>query len=97
MRDARSEVIEHMLREELSRAHNDYRAADLRFDSLTNEIPSGIPHLDGALRIQQAGRLSRMGLDRYIFAMRRFADFTLHGTIPQDLRKVSAPPLRNRK
>ena len=77
--------------EDLEKAKTAYLAADGRFDRLVKECPSGHPHPDGTLHVQQVGRESRAALEGYMKALKRFTDFTLHGTIPEDLLPPEAP------
>jgi hypothetical protein len=56
-----------------------------QFNLVIKECPSGHPHPDGALSIQQAGRDSRLALQHYMEALWRYTEFTLNGTIPDDL------------
>mgnify|MGYP003701391399 CR=1 FL=1 len=73
------------LKEKVDQAHAEYLAASARFDALVKETPSGLPHPDGAMRIQQAGLASRTALQRYMWAMKRFAEYSVSGTVPDDL------------
>ena len=77
--------IRQRLWEDLATAQTTHLAASGRFDLLVKEGPSGLPHPDGALHVQQVGRESRAALQGYMQALKRFTDFTLRGTIPDDL------------
>ena len=77
--------IRQRLREAVDKAQAAHRAAGGRFDRLVNESPSGFPQPDGALHIQQVGRDSRSALQQYKHALKRFTEFTLYGTIPEDI------------
>jgi hypothetical protein len=77
--------IRQRLWEDLAKAQTAHLDASGRFDLLVKEGPSGLPHPDGALRVQQVGRESRAALQGYMQALKRFTDFTLRGTIPEDL------------
>ena len=81
-------VIE-TLKTDLRRARLEYEATKLTFDRLVAEVPSGIPHPDGSLRIQKAGKAYRVALQNFDLALRRFSEFTLNGSLPDD-----APPER---
>ena len=74
------------LKELVDKAHAEYVVASGRFDELVKETPSGLPHPDGAMRIQQAGLASRTALRRYMLAMKRFAEYSVSGTVPDDLK-----------
>lgn len=76
---------------ELNQAQVQYASATSRFDFLVQECPAGIPHPDGSLRIQQAGRDSRAALQHYLIALKRFTDITLNGSIPENLRLPAQP------
>ena len=80
--------IQHRLSKELNDAQCAYIAANSHFQTLAKEVPSGIPSPDGSLRIWEAGVESRRKLEMYGRAMKRYNEFTLYGTIPEDLRDV---------
>jgi hypothetical protein len=82
---ANRETIRQQLWDQLDKAQAAYLTATDQFNLVIKECPSGHPHTDGGLGIQQAGRDSRLALQRYINALREFTEFTLHGTIPVDL------------
>jgi hypothetical protein len=77
--------IEERLRCDLEKARAVYQGACGEFHSLVKDIPSGIPQSDGELRIRQAGEASRVALQDYIFALKRFSQYTLAGVVPEDL------------
>ena len=79
--------IRERLWDELEKAQAQYESATSHFDQLIKECPPGLPHPDGSLRIQQAGRDSRAALQHYVMALKRFTDFTLNGSIPEDLER----------
>jgi hypothetical protein len=74
------------LKQQLELAYAAHLAASARWDLLAKEIPSGLPHPDGSLRIHQAGIEARAALQEYMVALRRFSDFTISWKIPDDLR-----------
>ena len=74
--------------DELATAQAAHRVASDRFRLTVGESPSGIPYPDGSLLIQQVAKESKSALQRYMRALKRFTDFTLYGTIPDD----SHPP-----
>ena len=55
------------------------------FDAIVREVPSGLPHPDGAFRVEQAGKESRRALMLYAKALRQYTDFLLYGVVPEDL------------
>jgi hypothetical protein len=77
--------IEQRLKGELDKAREAYGAASREFDLLIKGIPSGIPQPDGDLRIQQASEASRAALQNYLFALERFSQYALAGSVPEDL------------
>jgi hypothetical protein len=80
--------IQRRLMKELSDAQSAYHAANTRFHMLVKEVPSGIPAPDGPRRIWEAGVESRVSLEKYTRAMKRYSEFALYGTIPEDLRDL---------
>ena len=81
-----SQNIRQQLWEELDRARSEHLEASRRFDLAVSECPTGLPIPDGALQMHQAGRDSRSALRGYMRALKRFTDFTLNGTVPEDLQ-----------
>ena len=82
MSDLNHQEIGEKLREELRTTQRDYARAITNFDAVVMQTPSGLPHPDGALRVQQAGYESRRTLELYTRALKRYADFALHGVLP---------------
>jgi hypothetical protein len=82
------EEIRRRLMKELGDAQSAYNAANARFNVLVKEVPAGIPAPDGSLRIWQAGIESRLNFEKYTRAVRRYSEFALHGTIPEDLQDL---------
>ena len=74
-----------VLKEQLDQAYAAHIAAGARFDLIVKEGPSGLPHPDGVLRMQQAGSEAKAALNHYMWALKRFSDFTLSWTVPEDL------------
>jgi hypothetical protein len=77
--------ISKRLSDQLDQARVAHHTACERLNLLVKECPGELPHPDGALRIQHAGRNSSSALQRYMAALNRYTDFTLYGTIPEDL------------
>jgi hypothetical protein len=77
--------ITRILTSELAQDYSRHTAASKRFDDLVKEVPSGLPHPDGCERIHAAGRDASVTLEAYVFALRRYADFSVHGIVPDDL------------
>ena len=63
------------LQTELRRARLEHDATKLTFDRMVAEVPSGIPHPDGSLRIQKAGKAYRAALQNFALAARRLSEF----------------------
>ena len=77
--------IEERLKYDLDRAREKYQAACGEFHSLVKDIPSEIPSPDGELRIRQTGAASKAALQNYSRALKRFSQYMLSGTVPEDL------------
>jgi hypothetical protein len=56
----------------------------------TAGVPSGLPHHDGAFRVEQARKESRQTLEAYRSALKRYTEFITHGIMPEDLSSSSA-------
>lgn len=91
MLEANRPEIRQRLWEQLDQARVEHLAPIARFDPLIVESPAELPHPDGSLGIQRAGRDSRSALERYMHALKRFTDFALNGTIPEDLLLPTQP------
>jgi hypothetical protein len=84
--DRQTLVIMHR---ELDAAKARASVATAAFNAVTSEIPSGIPHPDGTLRIHHASQemdQSRVGL---MIAHNRLNDFLSRGVVPDDLKQGS--------
>jgi hypothetical protein len=77
--------IQRRLWNDLDVARVQYHIASTRFDHVVKENPAGLPHRDGSLHVQQTCMDSSAALEHYLQALKRFTDFTLRGTIPDDL------------
>ena len=86
--------IRQRLSDQLDKSRVAYHTANKQFGQAIKESPTGLPHPDGVLSIQQAARESRVALQNYMGALRRFSDFTLDGTIPEDLLPSDGPHRR---
>jgi hypothetical protein len=80
----RQEVLQHLW-DQLEKARYAQVIASARFDLLVKAGPSGLPHPDGSLLVQRANREANAALLQYMQAQKRYTEFTLHGTIPEDL------------
>jgi len=72
------------LAQELDKARHEYDLASKRFNAVMSDVPSGLPHPDGAYRLERSGKESRLTLDLYTKALRRYSEFLLYGVIPED-------------
>ena len=77
--------IERLLHAELERTQTAYQTELKKFSSITQDIPSGIPHPDGLMRIEQAGNSYHRALADYMRALKRFNDFVVKRIVPDDL------------
>jgi hypothetical protein len=73
------------LKNELENAHAEYLAARTRLDSLVKGDNIYLPHTDTTLPIQQSGLEARTAFRNYSLALKRFANFTELGIVPEDL------------
>lgn len=80
--------ISQRLWEQLDKARQEHAAATERFNLLIKEPLGELPHPDGSLSIRQAGEASRFALLHYMNALKRFTDFTLDGTVPEDILPI---------
>jgi hypothetical protein len=79
------EHIESVLRSDLERTRRLYKTAVANFRNVTRDIPSGLPHPDGMTRIRQVTDAHNRALDAYRTALRRFNDYAIDKTVPDDL------------
>jgi hypothetical protein len=79
--------IRKRLREDVKRLALETQLASARFNEILNDIPSCIPNSDGAQRIRNASIENAAAQTRLRRAMKREADFMLHGTVPEDLQQ----------
>jgi hypothetical protein len=83
--------IEFILAEDLRRAREAFESARANFAGVTSDIPSGIPHPDGAARVKNAGDSFQATMNAYALALREFNAFVVHGTIPDRLKEPEQP------
>jgi len=86
---AESDHIHELLREEFNLAKADLDAASERFDALTREVPSGVPHPDGSLRIHAASKELSQAREVMMQKLARLNKFIAHGVAPSDLTPAS--------
>jgi hypothetical protein len=73
------------LRADLEAAQQRRSAAAERFDRLIGEIPSGVPHPDGASRIREVSREYRQADKDVLNAFVRLNNYLIHGIVPDNL------------
>ena len=74
------------LLQEVRQATDRVNAAAESFSCLIKDIPSDLPHQDGALRITHASRELSTARAEMMAAHRRLNDFLSRGVIPDDLK-----------
>jgi hypothetical protein len=62
-------------------------SASFRFQDVTRDIPSGLPHPDGKQRIYSASRQYSASLQELSRALKRLTDFREHRIVPEDLNR----------
>lgn len=78
--------IRRKLLEEVRRATERVNAAAERFSSIIKDIPSDVPHPDGALRITHASRELSTAREEMMRAHHRLNEFLSRGVVPEDLK-----------
>ncbi len=61
-------------------------AANQTFSAVMGQVPSGLPHPDGAQRIHNASRELSIARERMMTAHTRLNKFIEHGIVPEDLK-----------
>jgi hypothetical protein len=79
--------IEDILRAEVQRTAQELDEAKRDFRRVYSDIPSGIPHPDGNLRLQKTAHVRAFAMKAFAKALQRFNSFVLDGAIPEDLKK----------
>jgi hypothetical protein len=69
--------LSEQLQAELQRAHDAYVTAAAAFRSIMSEVPSGLPHPDGALRIANAAAEQKFALGEYLKALKAYSDYSI--------------------
>jgi hypothetical protein len=73
------------LREDVKGAEQRRDTASERFHEIMSQVPSGIPHPDNTLRIQQASREFSTTRQEVLSAISKLNDYLAHGKVPPDL------------
>src|SRR4030081_1648817 len=84
--------IHHALGKELAEATAQVWEASEAFLRVTTEIPSGLPHQDGAQRIHNVSRQLSLARQRMTLAHRRLAEYLITGIVPEDLKRRKVSP-----
>jgi hypothetical protein len=85
----REQVLK-ILQADVTYAQQQLVGANRAFDDIISEVPSMLPHADGAQRITNVSRDLAFSRVKMHEALGRLNDFVIHGTIPEDLlRKPS--------
>jgi hypothetical protein len=79
-----SDSIRTRLEREEREALEQFRAAHNRLNEILKDVPSGIPHPDGSVRIQHAGAAVRFHSRKVADATRRLLDYLTKGIIPDE-------------
>lgn len=77
--------VQRILEHDYTRGAERAKAALLNFQGVMGDIPSGIPHPDGAERIRQARRELLLSQENYLKANKRLQEFLVRGIVPDDL------------
>ena len=72
------------LRAEVILARKAFEEASRVHAQILADIPSGLPHKDGTLRIKQAGEEFRRAMRAYSRAVYRLDEFVRTGRLPDD-------------
>jgi hypothetical protein len=81
------EEVEKILRQDVECKKAAYQTARLNLDSISRDIPSGLPSPDGTDRIKNAGKDYRCNMHEYDAALHDFNSFLCWGIIPEHLRE----------
>lgn len=77
-----------ILRAEVDQACEAYAKAKQNFWHISADVPTGLPHPEGRQRIENASRAQTVAMVAYTRALRRFNEFLLNGTVPEDLKNT---------
>lgn len=73
-----------MLQAQMDQAKEAYQQAKLKLWSVYADVPSGLPHPDGAQRVQIATREHNAALRAYVAALQRLNEYLIRGTVRED-------------
>ncbi|HTA42296.1 MAG TPA: hypothetical protein VK789_07610 [Bryobacteraceae bacterium] len=84
------QAVLEILRSNVDRTKEEYNRSKERFLRDATGVPTGLPHPDGALRVELAARAQSAAAVAYANALRRFNQFFLDGAIPEDLAESAS-------
>jgi hypothetical protein len=70
------------------KAKERYDVAFTRFKEIVSDVPSGLPHPDGSLRIGLASREYKRALEAFNEALFKLNDYVIHGRISPDVKET---------
>jgi hypothetical protein len=79
--------IYNILRKDVERATEDFEAAKRNFLQVCSDVPNGIPHPNGARRLQKTAYAQNAAMRSLAEAMHRLNAFLLNGAVPADLKE----------
>jgi hypothetical protein len=79
--------IHDILHREFERATEDLDVAKRNFLRACSDVPGGLPHPDGARRLQKTAYAQNAAMRNLAEAMHRLNAFLLNGAVPADLKK----------
>ena len=84
-----SRDVQDTLFQALAEATRSAHAALQKFDTVTSDVPSHIPHPDGVQRILAASQELTHARNEMMKAHHRLNDFIEHGIVPDDLKPAN--------
>jgi hypothetical protein len=75
-----------MIVDDLERATARFREESRRFRGVMADVPSGLPHPDGSLRVEQTSASYRKAVVELEFALKRHHAFFVRRVVPDDLQ-----------
>ena len=79
--------IEKIIVDDLARATALFQKESTRFREVMADLPSGLPHPDGSLRVQQTSAAYRKAAADLEFALKRHHAFFVRRIVPDDLQE----------
>ena len=76
-----------LLQSEVELTRSAYERAKRDLDCVVTEAPGGLPHPDATQRIKVAAQRRTKAMAAYAASLKRFNDFLLNGTIPDELKR----------